>query len=228
MDKVHSVQELIERTKDMPLEKMRFFIKEDRKEPRCFGIYQDTFSGHWVVYKNKDDGSRAVRYSGPDEAYAAQELWAKIQSEIGLRRAKQPARQPSRGEIIRRRVLAILLVAAIAVAGFMLVRWISRRPNRGYYLIDDDVYYYQSSNWYYYDDGDWLYYYDPVDYDWYNGHYYGSSYYGFDDYGDAFEYSDYYVEPSSDNRYSNDDDDDDDWDIFDSWDSSDTDWSSDW
>ena len=69
---------------------------------------------------------------------------------------------------------------------------------------------------------------NTVNYDWYNGHYYGSSYYGFDDYGDAFEYSDYYVEPSSDNRYSNDDDDDDDWDIFDSWDSSDTDWSSDW
>ena len=38
--------------------------------------------------------------------------------------------------------------------------------------------------------------------------------------GDAFEYSEYYVEPS--------DDDDDDSSIFDSWDSGDTDWDSDW
>lgn len=82
----------------MPLEKMRFFINEDRREPRCFGIYQDEYTGHWVVYKNKADGSRAVRYSGPDEAYAAQEIWAKINSEIELRRAKaaSAAKSPRR------------------------------------------------------------------------------------------------------------------------------------
>lgn len=230
MDKVNSVQELIERTKEMPLERtkemplerMRFFINEDKKEARCFGIYQEQDTGHWVVYKNKADGSRAVRYSGPDEAYAAQELWAKIQSEIELRRAKRPARKRSRAEIIYQRVLSILLAAAIAVAAFLFVRWLARSPSRGYYLIDDIVYYCQDNDWYYYDDGgDWMYYDEPVDYDWYNGHYYGTTYAGFEDAGDAFEASGYYVEPSQD-------DDSDDSDIFDSWDSGDTDWSSDW
>ena len=157
MDKVNSVAELIERTKDMPLERMRFFINEDRREARCFGIYQEADTGNWVVYKNKDNGSRAVRYNGPDEAYAAQELWAKINSEIELRRAKLPKRKRSRAEIIYRRVLMALLAAAIAVAGFMFVRWLARSPSRGYYLIDDAIYYYQNDDWYYYDDGgDWL------------------------------------------------------------------------
>ena len=224
MDKVNSVQELIERTQGMPLERMRFFINEDRKEARCFGIYQDSYTGHWVVYKNKDDGSRAVRYSGPDEAYAAQELWAKIQSEIGLRRAKQP-RQRSKGEIVRERIRKIAIGVIIAILVFMAVRWLARRPKRGYYRIDDDLYYYQDSAWYYFDDDDWNYYNGPTDYDWYNGNYYGTSYYGFDSYDDAFEYSGYYEEPDSS---SSSRDDDDDWDVFDSWDSSDTDWSSDW
>ena len=232
MDKVHSVQELIERTKDMPLDKMRFFINQDKKEPCCFGIYQDGYTGHWVVYKNKDNGSRAVRYSGPDEAYAAQELWAKIQSEIALRRAKQP-RQLTRGEIIRNRVRKIAIVVIIAILAFMAMRWIARRPNRGYYRIDNDLYYYQDSAWYYYDDGNWEHYYGDTDYDWYNGNYYGRTYYGFSDSSDAFENSNYYVEPSSDSSdssssYSSSYSSSDDSSVFDSWDSSDTDWDSDW
>ena len=60
----------------MPLLRMRFFIGEDCREPRAFGIYRS--GSDVVVYKNKADGSRAVRYNGPDEGYAAQELWAKI------------------------------------------------------------------------------------------------------------------------------------------------------
>lgn len=221
MDKVQSVQELIERTKDMPLEKMRFFINEDRKEPRCFGIYQEADTGRWVVYKNKANGSRAVRYSGPDEAYAAQELWAKIQSEIELRRAKQPKKR-TRQEIRRERARKIAIGVIIAILAYMAFRWISRQPNRGYYRIADELYYYQDSAWYYYDDGDWDTYDEPVDYDWYAGNYYGNTYDGFTDYDEAFENSDYYVEPSEDS------DSDSDSSVFDSWDSSDTDWSSDW
>ena len=52
MDRVNSVQELIERTQDMPLERMRFFINQDRREPRCFGIYYDMAADRWVVYMN--------------------------------------------------------------------------------------------------------------------------------------------------------------------------------
>ena len=70
----------------MPLEKMRFFIGENRKEPKCFGVYLDESTGNWVVYKNKADGTRAVRYEGPDEARAAQEIWTKIGDEVKHRK----------------------------------------------------------------------------------------------------------------------------------------------
>ncbi len=88
MSKVHSIEELNQKCaeKNMPLEKMRFFIGENRKEPKCFGVYLDESTGNWVVYKNKADGSRAVRYEGPDEARAAQEIWNKIGDEVKHRK----------------------------------------------------------------------------------------------------------------------------------------------
>ena len=61
-------------------ERTRFFIGEDYKKPRAFGIYKDD-AGEFVVYKNKADGSRAVRYRGKDEAYAVNELYERLQSE---------------------------------------------------------------------------------------------------------------------------------------------------
>ena len=63
MSKVQSIEELKQKCaeKNMPLEKMRFFIGENRKEPKCFGVYLDEDTGNWIVYKNKADGTRAVR-----------------------------------------------------------------------------------------------------------------------------------------------------------------------
>ena len=63
----------------MPLLRMRFFVGEDFKEPKAFGIYQD--GDDFVVYKNKANGQRAVRYRGPDEAYAVSELFQKLLEE---------------------------------------------------------------------------------------------------------------------------------------------------
>ena len=65
-----------------PYETTRFFIGIDYKGPRAFGIYKDENSGKFIVYKNKDDGSRAVRYEGTDEAYAVNELYMRLKSEI--------------------------------------------------------------------------------------------------------------------------------------------------
>lgn len=70
--------------RDMPLLRMRFFIGEDTSEPRAFGIYTDA-AGNTVVYKNKGDGSRAVRYSGPDEAYGVKQLFTKLLEECRSR-----------------------------------------------------------------------------------------------------------------------------------------------
>ena len=38
-------------SKGLPLEQMRFFIGEDIREPKAFGIYQDV-GGDFIVYKN--------------------------------------------------------------------------------------------------------------------------------------------------------------------------------
>ena len=59
----------------------RFFIGVDYKEPRAFGIYKDD-NGDFIVYKNKGDGSRAVRYQGKDEEYAVNELYQRLKDEI--------------------------------------------------------------------------------------------------------------------------------------------------
>ena len=69
--------------KHMPLERMRFFLDQDYREPRAFGIYRD--GDEFVVYKNKADGSRAVRYRGRDEAYAVRELFDKLLDECHQR-----------------------------------------------------------------------------------------------------------------------------------------------
>ena len=73
--------------RNLPSEEVtRFFIGKDIREPRAFGIYQDEF-GDFVVYKNKSNGERAVRYQGTDEAYAVNELYQKLKGEIADRKS---------------------------------------------------------------------------------------------------------------------------------------------
>lgn len=80
----HTIQELEQWYADHhlpPYEVTRFFINKDIREPKCFGIYRQP-DGNVVVYKNKSDGSRAVRYEGPDEEFAVNELYQKLKEEI--------------------------------------------------------------------------------------------------------------------------------------------------
>jgi hypothetical protein len=63
-----------------PEEVTRFFIGKDIREPRAFGIYEE--AGEFIVYKNKSDGTRAIRYQGTDEAYAVNELYLRLKEEI--------------------------------------------------------------------------------------------------------------------------------------------------
>ena len=78
-----------------PYEVTRFFIGIDCKEPKAIGIYEE--NGRFIVYKNKADGSRAVRYDGKDEDYAVNEIYLKLKSEILHQREMNPPRRPSGG-----------------------------------------------------------------------------------------------------------------------------------
>ena len=62
--------------------KTRFFVGFDYKGAKAFGVYKDEATGEFVVYKNKADGTRSVRYRGTDEEFAVVELYDRLQSEI--------------------------------------------------------------------------------------------------------------------------------------------------
>ena len=158
--------------KGIPLEKMRFFIGVDYKEPRAFGIYKEPASGNCVVYKNKADGTRAIRYRGTDEAYAVNEIYQKMRAELLERKqadldkgkthntyaSPKPAqsRKPS-GCAIALMVGVFIFIAVIL--GFTVIAaalQYDKTPNKGYYDYNGTPYYYSDGAWYTPDDdGNW-------------------------------------------------------------------------
>ena len=220
----------------MPLLKMRFFIGEDFKEPKAFGIYQD--GNDFVVYKNKSNGQRAVRYRGPDEEHAVDEIFTKLLEECH-NRGIYPDGKPARGETTRNggstrsrgsgagggrsggsNALWIALVCFLGLMALAMIHDFRLHKNDAYYQYNNQYYYHYGSDWYTSDSGydDWYEVYDfPVeDYeDYYVGEDFDSDW-GVSD----FKSSDTYEELREDNSSSSSD--------YDSWDSSDTDWDSDW
>ncbi|MBR4657816.1 MAG: RNA-binding protein [Clostridia bacterium] len=221
----------------MPLLRMRFFIDEDYKQPRAFGIYRD--GDKFVVYKNKSDGSRAIRYSGPDEAYAVNELYMKLLSEChnrgiypdgkpdGTRSAagENGSAKPANKWV---RILQTL-TPFVAFGLIILIIWgISScvHRNDGYYDFNDGkVWYLHGSDWFYTFDND-------SNGDWYDGttppvtEEYGDYYQG-SDFDSDWGVSNFMDSDTYDYHYGSDSDSDSGSD-YGGWDSSDTDWGSDW
>ena len=209
----------------LPLDKMRVHIGEDYRGAKAFGIYKEP-DGTCVVYKNKADGTRAIRYQGTDEAHAVEELYLKMKELVAQQRAYQRAKQnpsaPTRSAQASSKGLNLLRYAMIGVFVLVVAILLLRKsgPDRGYYHYQDGYYYNQDESWYYYDSMTWI----PVviDEELHDNY---SDYYVSSDYSDAygaadFRDSDFYAEPQSD--------DDDDWD----WGGGDWDdigdWDSDW
>ena len=169
---------------ELPLSKMRFFIGLDYPGAKAYGIFQDA-NGDFVVYKNKADGSRAVRYRGPDEAYAVNELFQKLKDEATGQRARaaaartpgfpassahanNPYNYPYRAaKRPRKRKANALLIAIIAAAAAITIgRTAAAIHNntqqvphfsQGYYQYNDNYYYNYNDDWYLYnnDFGTW-------------------------------------------------------------------------
>lgn len=76
----------------VPQEVTRFCINEDKKEPKWFGIFQND-DGDFIVYKNKADGSRFVRYKGKNEEEAVGIYYDKFVDEVNLRRRKRSVKE---------------------------------------------------------------------------------------------------------------------------------------
>ena len=239
------------REKGIPLEKMRFFIGVDYKEPRAFGIYKEPATGNCVVYKNKADGSRAIRYRGTDEAYAVNEIYQKMRAELlerkqaDLDRGKtsntkaspRPTQSRKRSGCANGIMWGILISLALMFGLAFIVMAINdaKTPNRGYYNYNGDPYYYAGGAWYTPDDdGGWERTYNAPDRleENYKDYFEAKDYDDLDsDYADDIE-----EYPTEANSYDNDDDswndsnwDDDDWDYdWGDYDSYDSDWDSDW
>ena len=218
----------------LPLGKMRVHLGEDFPGARAFGIFRAE-DGDFVVYKNKADGTRAVRYKGPDEAHAVNELFLKMKELVGQQKSYQAARRgrtraggglkPSSWlQTVKRNYKLYLLILLFSFGLWNVMR--DRGPQRGYYSYNDDYYYCQDGDWYCYDDG-WI----PARVDdeladnadsyYQSGSFYDS--YGVEDFAD----SDYY-EAEANNDRDDWNDDDWDWDDNDDWDDIGGDWDSDW
>ncbi|MDE6026003.1 MAG: hypothetical protein K2G45_11175 [Lachnospiraceae bacterium] len=238
---------------NLPLADMRTYIGMDYRGAKAYGIYKDEETGKFIVYKNKADGTRSVRYEGYDQAYAVNELYMKMQERIEQQKQgnyyqsyapeQNNYNHPSRGGrspfgrlVFFVSVMTILMVVMITVAAFyMMRRNYHKGPTSGYYRYDDTYYYCQDNDFYYYDyyDNSW-YYANDVDnelIDNYSDYYESSGYYDSYDIMD-FQDSSYYHPNDYNNNYNNDYDNDwdDDWDNDwdNDWNDSYDDWDSDW
>ncbi|MCR5118502.1 MAG: hypothetical protein K6B44_02635 [Lachnospiraceae bacterium] len=149
-----------------PYETTRFFIGIDYNGPRAFGIYKDPNNGNYVVYKNKDNGTRAVRYQGTDEAYAVNELFMRLKQEIVEQKARNVSRQTataygnttaaagSNSYYTRPRRQGMNIVWKIVIAFFAIQIFIgvmssvmvffmslNRTAEEGYYRYNNEIYY---------------------------------------------------------------------------------------
>ncbi len=234
-----------------PEEVTRFFIGRDVREPKAFGIYKNT-SDDFVVYKNKSDGSRAIRYQGKDETYAVNELYQRLRSEIEdqIRRNNPTAPRGykntyrgtagNRGSggndsffkklfnwmLDHKKISITIFIVIVCIIAALCASGVPR----GYYSYNGRDYYRQGSDWYYYDNdfGTWHWatgsdgIYSAIDDDNYSS-FENHSYYG----DHSFEDSIYYDSSASDYSSSNDSDS---GSSFWSWFGSDDDddWDSDW
>lgn len=207
--------------KQIPLDKFKFHIGENYTGPQAFGIYYDEQNKEYVVYKNKSDGTRSVRYHGHDEGYAVNEIYQKLKEQIGdyktYRASKGaihsgPSASKSADSSGFNLVKAITWIAIIIIVLAVVFSGMGSKSsgNSGsYYNYNGNEYYYNDGSWYSYDDST-------------------------GDYSETYDVpselenhrDDYYDDLNEYNRQTIDSDWDDDSDF--SWDSSDWGSSDDW
>ncbi|MDD6193389.1 MAG: hypothetical protein PUB19_00645 [Lachnospiraceae bacterium] len=101
-----------------PYETTRFFIGINYQEPKAFGIYKE--GNEFIVYKNKDTGERVIRYRGTDEAYAVNELYLKLKSEILNQKERNVGKKRKRSKEEKRADRKATLFLILLVVGAML------------------------------------------------------------------------------------------------------------
>lgn len=155
-----------------PYETTRFFIGENYTKPKAFGIYRD--GENYIVYKNKADGSRAIRYKGTDEAYAVNEIYLRLKEEIlnqknqNSNRRNAPNSRKASGKdgcigsgcisgctgclfniVGNTGILTLCVIGIVFIIAFICALVDSKYPQDGsYYLTEDKsaIYYHVTTN----------------------------------------------------------------------------------
>ena len=220
----------------------RFFIGRNYTSPKAFGIYQED-DGNFIVYKNKANGVRVIRYRGKDEAYAVNELYMRLKEEIvnqkqnNLNKAQNVGKVKKNSEnyIITGCFVAYVIIILLPILMPLIMAITSAIfPSEGYYYYDYTYYYRQGFTWYEYDDSTgWFKSSAPSELsDNYSSYYRSENYrtgYDIEDFSDTSYYdSGSLISDWFDSDSDWDWDSDSSWDSSDSWDSSSTDWDSDW
>ena len=156
---IEGLKEWYQRMGLPPYETTRFFIGINYTGRRAFGIYQDERSGNFVVYKNKDDGSRAIRYEGTDEAYAVNELHTRLKQEIlqqkghNINQAKNSYARPGRRRRKKSLFSTVITLIIIGVPMFFMLKFMAMEmpSQQGYYMYNDSEYY-KGKLFYHYND----------------------------------------------------------------------------
>lgn len=223
------------RSKNIPAEKMRFFLGTDCDEPKCFGIFAGD-DGTFTVYKNKANGTRAIRYTGTDEKFAVSEIFDKMKSEIELRDPdaakrifgsnvkKSAGRRSKFLQSVKNIALQVVLYVSIALVAVGLSRCGTKQDNKdGYYRFDNSYYYSQKDIWYLF---------NPSTLKWCvaDGIADALAENAMDFYDGKTYRNDMGISDFSGSEFYSYDDDEENWedDVFDDWDTDDTDWDSDW
>lgn len=233
---------------NLPLEQMRTYIGVDYHGPKSFGIYKDEKTGNFVVYKNKSDGTRAVRYEGSDEVYAVNELYMKMKERVAEQKAhmqpkssvtsmghtssstsysnytRKSRQQKSIGSVLKK-LFVFLVVSQIAIYAFTLVVMLLASkipsPNVGYYTYNSKPYYHSSYSWYVWNDDEWVKTYVPEELKDNYDEYYDSHSWNSESSYDSFYNSNAYTAELESRQAEESYYNDDDWD-------NDTDWDTDW
>jgi len=230
----------------------RFFIGKNITEPKAFGIYK-TETGDFVVYKNKANGERAVRYQGSDEKYAVNELYQRLRAEIVDQKANNNVKKQSNNYSnskttsstpVKKRNWGCIIPIIVLVFGALgwFTKYAYDMPEKGYYNYQGNEYYHQGDKWYSYDKETdaWSLTNESMssilskEITHENQDQYRIS--SDDHQGQSFEETPWYDngyhsnEGSSYSSYDDDDgwDSDSSWDDDDDWDSGSSDWDSDW
>lgn len=160
-----------------PEEVTLFFIGKDIKEPLASGVYEEY--GKFVVYRNKADGTRVVRYEGTDEAYAVNEVYLRLKEEmlnhISVNIGSQTSASKRGNHILKKMSFFFIIFLVIAILPTVLFNLsdifdmsidmsIFSDTENGYYVTDsNDIYYTDGAE---YENGYEWWFYDQTDDEW--------------------------------------------------------------